>query len=125
MTGATSRVSVVIPARNAAPWIAETVRSVLAQEIPDSGLEILVVDDGSTDGTAEVAMAAAEGAGRRIQVLAGEGRGPSAARNVGWGAAAADWIQFLDSDDLLSRGKLAHQLGAAGAAGEDLSLIHI
>src|SRR4029453_2715976 len=96
-------VSVIIPCRNAEPWIAETVTSALQ----DGCTEILLVDDGSTDRSNEVALEAGRG---RLRVLTGERRGVSAARNVGMAAAGQPWIQFLDADDVLGAGKIARQL---------------
>jgi glycosyltransferase involved in cell wall biosynthesis len=96
-------VSVVIPCRNAEPWIAETVKSALQ----DGCAEILLVDDGSTDKSNEVALAAGQG---KLRVLPGERRGVSAARNLGMSAATQRWIQFLDADDVLGDGKIARQI---------------
>jgi len=94
-------VSVVIPAFNAERTLGEAVRSVLAQ-VP-APLEVLVVDDGSTDGT----RAVAEGFGPPVRVLTGQNAGPSAARNRGVREARGSWIAFLDADDLWERGYLA------------------
>lgn len=96
-------VSVIIPSCNGLPWLAETLESVLAQGYP--GLEIIVVDDGSTDGTA------AWLASRHPQVkcLTQNNQGLSAARNRGLREAAGEFIQFLDADDLLLPGKIASQ----------------
>lgn len=96
-------ISVIIPAHNAAPWLAEAIASVAAQDVP---AQIIVVDDGSTDGTAAVA--------RRLgaQVLRHDAaRGPSAARNTGARVAGGDALLFLDADDRLLPGALAQ--GAA------------
>ena len=94
-------VSVVIPAYNAERTLGATVRSALAQEPPP--LEIVVVDDGSTDGT----RALAESFGSSVRVLPGANAGPSAARNRGAREARGAWIAFLDADDLLEAGYLA------------------
>ncbi len=89
------RVSVVIPARNEAPRIARTLDAVFAQTVTGVELEVLVVDDGSTDGTAAIAS----GAGARVIPL-GSSRGgsPGAARNRGAAAASGDPLVFLDAD---------------------------
>ncbi|MDW8400052.1 MAG: glycosyltransferase family A protein, partial [Acetobacteraceae bacterium] len=88
------RVAVLIPARDAAATLAETLDSLAAQTRPPD--EVIVVDDGSRDGTAALA--------RRHplapRVLAGPGRGPAAATNLGVRAASAGWIAALDADDL-------------------------
>lgn len=94
-------VSVVIPAFNAERTLGEAVRSALAQ-VP-APLEVLVVDDGSTDAT----RAVAEGFGPPVRVLTGPNAGPSAARNRGVREARGSWIAFLDADDLWEPGYLA------------------
>jgi glycosyltransferase involved in cell wall biosynthesis len=96
-------VSVIIPCRNAEPWIAEAVKSALQEGCA----EILLVDDGSTDRSNDAAVEAGCG---KVRVLPGERRGVSAARNVGMAAATQPWIQFLDADDVLGDGKIARQL---------------
>lgn len=88
-------VSIIIPAYNAAPWLGETLASVVAQTVAD--WECLVIDDGSTDNTAAIA----EGCGdSRIVVQRPLQGGVSAARNAGLEAAAGACIAFLDADDL-------------------------
>jgi glycosyltransferase involved in cell wall biosynthesis len=85
--------------------VVEAVRSVLSQTFTD--FELIVVDDGSTDGTGE-ALAALEGP---VRVIRRENGGVSAARNSGIEASCADLLAFLDSDDLWLPGKLAVQTG--------------
>jgi hypothetical protein len=91
-----TRVSVVMPARNAAPFVGEAVASVLAQTVAD--LELVVVDDASTDATASIARSFGD---PRVRVIDGPARGVAAARNAGIAAAASDWIAFCDADDVL------------------------
>lgn len=103
---ATLLVSVVIPAYNAAPYIATTLESVFAQTLNE--YEILVVNDGSPDTPAlEFALQAQQ---LRIRYIKQENRGPSAARNAGIRAARGQYIAFLDSDDLWLPQHLARQL---------------
>ncbi len=91
-------ISVVVPAYNAAATLARALDSVLVQTWPAH--EIIVVDDGSADDTAEVARRLASSAsGTRIRVLRQSNAGPSAARNRGVAEAVGDWIAFLDADD--------------------------
>ena len=103
------RVSVVTPVWNAARTLAETVASVRAQSY--GNWEMLVVDDGSTDGSRALAEALAAD-DPRIQPLGwGETCGAAAARNAGIRAAAGRFIAFLDADDRWHPDKLARQLG--------------
>lgn len=87
------RISAVIPAYNAELYLRRSVDSALAQTFKP--LEIIVVDDGSTDATAEIA----KGYGDAIRYIRRENGGGAAARNTGIRAACGDWIAFLDVDD--------------------------
>jgi glycosyltransferase involved in cell wall biosynthesis len=91
------RLSVVVPAFNAAGTIESALRSVLAQT--SAPHEVIVVDDGSRDGTLPVAGRLAR-RDRRIKVVSQENRGPSAARNAGIRVAGGELVSFLDADDL-------------------------
>lgn len=88
-----AQISVVIPARDAEATLAQTLASVRAQTVRPS--RVLVIDDGSTDRTRDVALAHAP----EVEVVAGPGRGPAAARNVGLRAVATDHVALLDADD--------------------------
>jgi glycosyltransferase involved in cell wall biosynthesis len=100
----TAQVSVVIPAHNGAAFLVEAVASVRAQTMPPA--EIIVVDDGSTDDTAQVVAAL----GSDIRCLHQPRRGEGAARNRGAERAGGEWLAFLDADDLWLPEKLAVQL---------------
>jgi glycosyltransferase involved in cell wall biosynthesis len=99
----TVTISVVIPAYNSARYIRETLESVLAQTYPP--LEIIVVDDGSTDETSAIVQSFAS----RVRLLQQEHQGVSEARNFGIQQAKGDYIAFIDSDDLWLPEKLALQ----------------
>lgn len=112
-------VSVIIPTYNRAGSIEAAVRSALEQTFAD--IEVLVVDDGSTDGTKAVLDGIAD---PRLQVLAqSKNAGASAARNIGLRAARGRLIAFLDSDDTWLPEKLARQVALldAAPAGRDVS----
>jgi GT2 family glycosyltransferase len=104
------RVSVIVPAFNAAPYIDETIASVVSQSLED--WELAVVDDGSTDGSADIA---AEWARRdaRVRLLRQANSGVAAARNAGFAAshAAAEYLLFLDADDCLEASALEVMTG--------------
>lgn len=101
-------VSVVIPTHDRLPFLREAVASVRAQTFED--WELIVVDDGSTDGTPEYLAALTD---PRICALRTESSGfPGAVRNRGIERARGEWIAFLDSDDVWEPEKLAVQLGA-------------
>ncbi|MEO1124749.1 MAG: glycosyltransferase [Cyanobacteria bacterium J06635_15] len=99
------RVSVVIPAYNALPYLPKTIDGVLQQTFQD--YEILVVDDGSTDGTAEWL---AQHNDPKLRVLSQPNQGCSTARNLGIAQATGDYIAFLDADDLWHPTKLEKQV---------------
>src|SRR5258708_40363258 len=109
-------VSVVIPLFNAEDWIEDTLRSVQAQQLDPKELEVLIVNDGSTDRGVERAAAVLSTSRIPYRFIGGPNRGPSHARNLGWRLARAPWIQFLDADDLLSPDKISTQLRAAANA---------
>jgi len=99
------KVSVIIPTYNRLPMLKEAVDSVLAQDFED--FELIVVDDGSTDGTGE----AIKRYGGRVKLLQySKNRGVSASRNRGVLHAKGKYIAFLDSDDLWVKGKLKIQV---------------
>ncbi len=98
-------VTCILPVHNGARFLAEALDSVLEQEgVPD--LDVVVVDDGSTDDTPAVL----EGYGDRIRVLRQENAGVAAARNAGLAEASADFVAFQDADDIWMPGKLRTQL---------------
>ncbi|MFO0934683.1 MAG: glycosyltransferase family A protein [Planctomycetota bacterium] len=103
---ATPRVSVVMPVRDGAAYLAAAIESVLAQDVPPH--EVIVVDDGSTDGSGAIAARA----GGPVRVLAGRFGGAAAARNAGVAASSGDVLAFLDHDDLWTAGRLGPQLAA-------------
>lgn len=101
-------VSVIMPVFNGAEHIAEAIRSVISQT--HKNWELIVSDDGSTDGTLEL-VSRFESEDDRVSVLSGGHRqGPGAARNVGLDAARGRWLAFLDADDLWLPTKLERTL---------------
>jgi glycosyltransferase involved in cell wall biosynthesis len=113
-------VSVVIAAYNAERTLSETLKSIGAQTFRD--FEVIVVDDGSTDGTSEVVGEIAAGAGAaspRMICQRQPNRGPAAARNRGFDAARGRYLAFVDADDLWMPEKLEKQVGYLDAHPED------
>jgi glycosyltransferase involved in cell wall biosynthesis len=109
-------ISVVIPAYNCARYLPAAIDSALRQSLPP--VDVIVVDDGSTDGTGH----AAAGFGTQVACLRQENQGPGAAKNAGIAVASGDLLAFLDGDDLWTAGKLAAQ-AAALAARPDLDMV--
>jgi len=101
------RFSVVCPAYNSQAYILRTLQTVVDQQF--GPLELIIIDDGSSDGTPELVEAFLAEHARRFEwsVLRTSHRGPGAARNAGVQAASGEWIAFLDSDDIWFPHKLA------------------
>lgn len=97
-------VSVIMPAYNSRAYLAEAIQSVLDQDY--QALELIVVDDGSTDGTPDVARLF----GERVHVIEQRNSGPAAARNRGVSVAHGEFIAFIDSDDIWLPGKVRAQV---------------
>ena len=98
-------VSILITAYNAEDTIAHTLESAIAQTWQRK--EIIVIDDGSTDRTAEVARQF-----KQVKVVSTENRGLSGAQNNAFPLIQGDYIQYLDADDLLAPDKIERQLAA-------------
>jgi glycosyltransferase involved in cell wall biosynthesis len=98
------RVSILIPCYNAERWVGQAIESALGQTWPDK--EVVVVDDGSTDGSLGIIKAF----GDRIRWESGPNRGGNAARNRLLELATGAWLQYLDADDYLLPEKVASQI---------------
>lgn len=98
----TPTISCIVPAFNSAAYLREALESILAQTV--TPLEIVVADDGSTDGTPELARSLG------TRVVEQDDRGPAATRNLGLGAARGELVAFLDADDRWHPRKLELQL---------------
>ena len=107
-------VSVVIPCHNAERWVGEAIESVLAQT--QRGVEVIVIDDGSTDGS----LAVAQRFGGKIRWETGPNHGGNWARNRGFALSAGQYVQFLDADDYLLPAKIAHQVECLESTGADV-----
>ena len=100
-------VSILISAYNAQEWIGYTLESAVAQTWPRK--EIIVVDDGSTDGTVEIARRFAS---KGVTIFCTKNGGLSAGQNFAYRHSQGDYLQFLDADDLLAPDKIERQLAA-------------
>lgn len=109
-------ISVIIPNYNRADLIGQTLGNVLAQSRPPD--EVIVVDDGSTDGS----VAVIEQFTPRVRLIQQPNAGPAAARNAGLEIARGDLVQFMDSDDLWSRYKLERQASALEGGVADFAM---
>lgn len=113
-------ISCIVPVFNGERYLAEALDSILAQQYEP--LEIIVADDGSTDGTAAIARRY----GDRVHVVRQANAGAPAARNLGLQAARGELIAFLDSDDVWHRDKLALQTARFAARPElEVSVTHL
>jgi glycosyltransferase involved in cell wall biosynthesis len=105
-------ISAIIPVYNGSAHLADTLRSILAQTTPVD--EIIVVDDGSADGSAALAAATAPGA----TIIRQAQQGPGMARNAGAAAARGDYLAFLDHDDIWPPHRTTQLLAGAAATPE-------
>jgi len=111
-------VSILIPAYNAGPWIADTLQSAQRQTWPHK--EIIVVDDGSTDTTLAIAR---QFSSAEVTVVTQKNSGASAARNRAFSLSKGDFIQWLDADDLLAPDKISRQMDAIEKVADPRTLV--
>ncbi len=102
------RITAVIPAYNAAKYVHLAIESVMSQTFPAE--ELIVVDDGSSDNTAETVLKIAELYDGKVKLVSQVNGGPGAARNHGVRLATGDWIALLDADDIWKPDKLEKQV---------------
>jgi glycosyltransferase involved in cell wall biosynthesis len=110
----TPDISIIIPTYNQGPTLGETVASCMVQG--NANVEVIVVDDGSTDGS----MEAFQTRDPRVRIFRQEHRGACAARNLGLAEARGRFIKFLDSDDRLAPNVLANQVQVLTTSGADV-----
>lgn len=111
------KVSIVFPVYNKGPHLERSISSAFTQTYTD--LEIIAVDDGSTDDSLAVLQSLAS-ADRRLKILTQDNGGPSAARNTGLAAATGEYIMFHDADDTLSPEAIAQLVGVAKETKSDI-----
>jgi glycosyltransferase involved in cell wall biosynthesis len=109
-----AKITIGIPVYNCEHWIGDTIRSALNQTWPDK--EVVVIDDGSTDGTVEICRSF----GNQIRFVSQGRLGGNAARNHVIHLANGDWIQFLDADDYLRPEKISKQIESGAMAAADV-----
>jgi CDP-glycerol glycerophosphotransferase len=112
------RISVVVPVYNVEAYLEECLQSIARQTVSD--LEVILVDDGSTDGSRAIADAFADRDGR-FRVIGQANAGLSAARNTGIDAAGGEYLAFVDSDDVLPVDAYERLLGALEQTGSDFA----
>jgi glycosyltransferase involved in cell wall biosynthesis len=108
-------VSIIVPCYNAERFLAKTLESAFVQTYPN--MEIIVIDDGSTDGTANLIRSY----DHRVNAQFGPNRGASAARNRGTALACGEYVQYLDADDLLCPNSIADRVAALQETGADVA----
>ncbi|GAA0593940.1 hypothetical protein GCM10009416_35390 [Craurococcus roseus] len=110
--------SVIVAAHQAAGFVQDAILSALAQTRRD--IEVVVVDDGSSDGTWDAILACARGDARVVPIRQPRRAGPAAARNAAIARARGRWLAVLDADDLYAPRRLEHMIAAAEALDADL-----
>ena len=110
------KVSVIIPVYNGEKTIEKCINSIINQSYKD--LEIIIVNDGSTDNTYEICQKYSQ-KDDRIQVINQENKGVCLARNIGIKFSKGDYIQFVDSDDWLEPSIIADCINFGGGSGRD------
>ncbi len=110
------RISVIIPVYNAAAYLPQCLESVLGQDYPD--LEVILIDDGSTDGSGALCDSFA-GRDSRVQVIHQQNSGGAAAKNAGLRVASGQYLSFVDSDDYLEPGAYRYMVEVLKATGAD------
>lgn len=117
MTSPAPALSIIMPMHNVAPYVAEAVRAVLAQDWRD--FELIIVDDGSTDNSRQTAQKACAD-DPRVTIVAQAHQGQSAARNMALSMASGRYVYFFDSDDVLAPGTLSACMKQVQKLGLDL-----
>jgi glycosyltransferase involved in cell wall biosynthesis len=112
------QVSVVMPAHNAEEYVSAAVQSALGQTLHE--IEVILIDDASTDSTTTTALRAADGDPRLIVIPCTINGGPSVARNIGMDRARGKWIALLDADDTFAPARLEAMLRLAESSEADL-----
>lgn len=119
--GEDTRISVVIPCYNASAFVGDAVASIFGQS--HRALEIICVDDGSTDGTADVLESLRRASPFPFQIVRTPNGGSAAARNRGLALASGEYVQFMDADDILGPEKIARQLRISRSAPGGVDLV--
>ena len=109
------QISIITALHNKGPYVAETIRSVLAQTTPE--WELIVVENGSTDDGPEIVRQFSDA---RIRLVVSSKCGPGAARNFGLGLATGEWLLFLDADDLIESNYLQRAIHRANEVNADM-----
>nr|WP_243845378.1 glycosyltransferase family 2 protein [Microbacterium halimionae] len=111
--------SIVVPTHNVRDWVEATLKSILAQNVPK--MQVIVVDDHSTDGTLELLRNIAEG-DQRVQVISAVTSGGGSARNIGVDHARGKYLIFCDGDDIVPDGAYAALISSLEESGSEIAI---
>ena len=113
------RISVIVPVYNVEPYVKQCITSIISQT--ERNIEIIVVDDGSSDNSRAILTELAE-QDKRIKVICQKNQGVSVARNKGLEVACGEWICFVDGDDMLPSEALSKLLSVAECEKSDICI---
>jgi glycosyltransferase involved in cell wall biosynthesis len=117
-------VTIVISTFNGERWLSETLQSVLSQTYPKDRIEIIVIDDGSTDASEKLAANLLKLTAIRHLVKRTKNQGINSANNLGWNIANGEWVLFLGHDDLLHTEKISRSFEVKNSYSEEIAGIH-
>lgn len=112
-------VSIIVPIYNTEKYLKRCINSILSQSFKD--FELLLIDDGSTDGSLQI-IKEYEEYDKRVRIFSNKNQGPALTRNFGIDMAKSDYLMFIDSDDYIDQGYLADYFNAASQSNVDIAI---